>query len=266
MAPLPKWLTEVLPQIEPHYVATLTDDKKILVVSPEDEKFIFETVEEFYEIFNHKPIAIGQEILDHFNGKDSVLLTFKSKVSGFNTLFVSITDIERMRILENDYENFLKNAKSWREDPTSFLNSYYYVDTHPAFWTRSEADSWSWQTSGHCGKIYQMVWGPDEKNPEVTVGLETGSHVGPEGAKKEYGYPDKYVTYSEHYHDWRLDSYGRTFEEAYVELAKKVFMAFDNEGNDLPNSDDYFDKPEWVSTVEERIKEHRENKPNDEEK
>ena len=66
MAPLPKWLTEVLPQIEPHYVATLTDDKKILVVSPEDEKFIFETVEEFYEIFNHKPIAIGQEILDHF--------------------------------------------------------------------------------------------------------------------------------------------------------------------------------------------------------
>ena len=77
--------------------------------------------------------------------------------------------------------------------------------------------------------------------------LETGSHLN----KVE----DGGKLYQEHYHDYRLDVWANTFEQAFIKLAAKVYKFFDHQGVERPNVPHI--KPAWVLELDERIAEFK---------
>lgn len=84
-----------------------------------------------------------------------------------------------------------------------------------------------------------------EDDGRLVIYLETGSHLN----KVE----DGSKLYQEHYHDYRLDVWADTFEQAFIELAAMVYKFFDHQGIerlDVPHIE-----PAWVLELQESMKE-----------
>lgn len=67
---------------------------------------------------------------------------------------------------------------------------------------------------GHCQNVYHGAYN-DEDDGKLVIYLETGSHLN----KVE----DGGKLYQEHYHDYRLDVWADTFEQAFIKLAAMVY-------------------------------------------
>lgn len=254
---LPAWLLEVLPAPAPAAVLTM-GDKGLEARYPDGGVELLKDLGSAYESLHGQDFAIDDSVHLAYpeNSLGSLGLTVASR-PGFSTLFLGMTDNDRLLVLENAYEESLRAHIRYKATP-NFFNAYHYVDTHPAFWTRFpeavESRPYDWNTSGHCERVSQFVMKieSEEQNPEAypqgyVVALETGAHV--ETHDEHFARP----AYTVHYHDYRLDVYALTFEDAFVRLAAELDRFFYPDGSEKP--DVPHEKPAWVLDLEARIAE-----------
>ena len=99
------------------------------------------------------------------------------------------------------------------------------ISLHPAFWTLPKSNQpYFWNTGSGDSSLSLEIY--ENFEGEVTVSIEGGRSVPP--------------LYREHYHDIRLDSAGRSHEEAVLLFAEKLHIVFDENGNERPRRrDDY---------------------------
>lgn len=235
---LPQWLQEALPKPKAPQVASLTSEGKILLTQPTGESETYATLEEFYRASreHEHDLKIEAEVNEAF-GEGKHFLSFPNNDRTF-TLVMGHTDEDRIKHLQYAYDEFLEVAEKYQQDPTDFARAWRFVDLHPAFWVlEDEEHRFHWKTEGHtnrvCVGVYRLETG------ETLVELETGSHT-----------PD----YLQHYGDWRLELGAFTYEEAFIELARRVHLLQNLDGTDREVDEEIFEKPEWVKELEERIK------------
>lgn len=213
---LPEWLENELPDVKTHGSLSYVDGKYI-ATSPENDKAEFQTLEEAFDHMQNvfKSETTFNENLPEYEEAMGMFFTSKKVINNSVRALLSITDTERKATLEETFKSFLNLASKYENNPDEFMTAYYFVDSHPAFWTRNKNEkTWYWNTSGHCNRMHVSPFKDHDDN--MFWEIETGSHVEPK--------------YKEHYHSPKLDSYGSTIEEAYLELASLVFKFYNNDG------------------------------------
>lgn len=239
MSNLPTWLTSILPPLREPIVLSMAGDE-FKLTAPSGETSTFTTLVEVRDALGNEDVKIEPEVFvangDDADGLNMGLIFSISE--HFSGTILGMTDEERLDGLERAYAYSQDCAKTYEAEPNSFLNSYNFLDAHPAFWTTRHGD-FDWDTAGHGQRIDHMVMKDDAGN--VVIALETGAHVEP--------------AMDSHYHDYRLDVYAATFEEAYVKLAAAVHKFFAPDGED--RGDVEHDKPAWVEELEVRVAEAR---------
>lgn len=251
---LPEWLIEELPEVQPAAVISMAGEK-IRLTTPDGEVTDFDTLQEVHDATRQIQFTIEDEVYTAHGEEPQGFGLFFSVSKHFSSALMSLTDADRLRMLESAYEHSLRNHIRYQADP-SFYNSYHFVSTHPAFWYRhashAEQFPWDWETGGYCDKVSQYVMRVDkeEDNPEAfpqgyVIALEAGSHVATEDPHF------KRPSYTSHYHDYRLDVYELTFEAAFIELARLVDKFFYIDGTEKPDVDHV--KPSWIVELEERV-------------
>lgn len=156
---------------------------------------------------------------------------------------ISWTDENSLWLLQEAYASWLNFYREWQENKDDFLSAYYFIDQHPAFWTRLKHEkTFQWHTAD--GRPDTIIPCRDDTG-QVCISLETGGHVEP--------------AYTEHYHDYRLDVTEPTFEEAIVALAKRVDEIFDETGCERPEAPEY-PPPAYLVEALEALKRHEERK------
>lgn len=250
MANLPAWLHALLPTPAPALEVDFREGR-IAVVTPAGvvaATFPQGALAELAATLEGRDFSFTEAFMEAHeeHSLGGFALSYPTSKSFSRLLFPS-TDRDRLALLEDSYESSLRAAIRYQANPTDFYSAYHFVDTHPAFWInkRLESDPWLWETQGHCNRVYQYV--SRDEDGRVFVALETGAHLRPEGEEQHF------VPYSGHYHDYRLDAYGSTFEEAILELAALVAKFFYPDGSERPEVE--HEKPEWVLELEERVAE-----------
>jgi hypothetical protein len=134
---------------------------------------------------------------------------------------VLISKVDNQSLEHNRYFQFLKLTKEWLVDTSNWVLAYQFIETHPAFWHRVQPERaehlWSLE-QGHKG-MWVCVMTNDYGDPVVM--LEHGQSVAPK--------------HDHHYHDLRLDVWAPTFEDAYVQMARKVHKFFALDGEERPD-------------------------------
>lgn len=176
-----------------------------------------------------------------FTGEEKPLF-IDSPVDGenFSELFISHTDADTIYFAKSSYLGWLDVAVEYEKDPGNFALAYHFAKGHPAFWTRRDKNSNDWVMDR---ELYTEVY--TDENGKTTVGFEDGQAVPPERVM--------------HYHDIRLDSWGDTFEEAYIDLANRIYTYFEVDGTERPNVPDY-KHAEITKIRDERIKKAEQSK------
>lgn len=119
------------------------------------------------------------------------------------------------------YYSFLRTAKEFILNPDNVVNAWHFINTHPAFWYRyqeNRPNSWATEDGHHSVWVY-----PTYNKDGIVVMMEHGGTVAPH--------------YLNHYHDFRLDVWGTSFEDAYIQLAKKTHKFFNLDGSERENVD-----------------------------
>jgi hypothetical protein len=246
MTELPQWLTNLLPPPKDHVLLSKSADTWIVNDNDIYSSSIktFSTLAEAHSYLRNNNLDF--EIDENIEGEDSLFLSYPSERSRLYTLVLGSSDKNRLMRLQSDFKDSLDAATAYLADPLNFLSAYYFVDQHPAFWTYDPDHPWFWTTSGYCAKLYQCPYSADDGS--LVFELEAGSHV--ESTEDIEGAPRAF-TY--HYHDYRLDAVGNSFEEAIVDLASLVHKFFSAEGIERENVD--HEVPDWIETVRNRAKE-----------
>jgi hypothetical protein len=133
-------------------------------------------------------------------------------------LLLSNTDKDDEYFAKSDYYEFLKLSNQYVHNPTDFKTSFDWLNTHPAFWSRTASTKVVWDTENN-DKIFISVF--VNKEGKTVVALETGAAVEPERTTR--------------YHDMRLDTCTPTYEESIVELAALVHKFYNVDGVEREN-------------------------------
>jgi hypothetical protein len=181
----------------------------------------------------------GDFFSSSFKSDDLSMITTKSDKTNFNRILIGKGPEESNTLEYAQFFQFLRSAKRYLENQDDFVEAWHFITHHPAFWYRPAADRqpFLWSTDdGH-----HSVWQYPTRNDkgEIVVMLEHGSSVEPE--------------HTMHYHDCRLDVWAPTFEEAYIDLAKKTHKFFSLDGEDRP--DVPYQKTQLELDLEERLTE-----------
>lgn len=254
---LPEWLAAELPEVEPPSVVSMAGEK-IRVTTPDGEYEDYDSLQETYDASRQLKLIIEDEVYRAYDQEPNSFGLFFSTSKHFSSALLSLTDADRLRVLESAYEHSLRCHIRYQADPASFYNAYHFVDAHPAFWHRhaewAERFPWDWETAGHCARVSQYVMKveKEEDNPEAypqgyVIALETGCHV--ETVDPHFPRP----AYTSHYHDYKLDVYELTFELAFIELARLVDKFFYIDGTKKEDVDHV--KPAWIVELEYRMEE-----------
>lgn len=133
-------------------------------------------------------------------------------------ILISVSFEEKLKLLRHSYSEFLKFTEHYRSHSDDWVVAYEWLDIHPAFWSRSEANSSHWRTDG--GMVGR--WESVHRNEDGTAGVmfEHGGTVFPIG--------------THHYHDTDLDTYSTGLEQAFIDYARKVDKHFNLDGTRKP--------------------------------
>ena len=157
--------------------------------------------------------------------------------NGMQRIFFGPTDNTNLDAAK--YRQYLMTAKEWLTNQDDWLMAYSFIEDHPIFWHRSRPEEFpnQWNTSeGHNG-----MWVAPARNDkgEVVVMLEHGRSKEP--------------AHQYHYHDPRLDVWGSSFEDAYIQMAKKIHKYFTVDGDERENVD--YTPQQWEVELAQRISE-----------
>lgn len=242
MATFPSWLAESIPDPQEHFVISYKDGQYISKPPGNDESTYtyHDCLDDAYYASNGTNVHIDSSVPGNESGDE---IFFSGKKTEHNTvpMFFSLTEQDCIDALARTLQSFINiEVKDYREDPSDFMNAYDFIDRHPAFWTKmtphdAENKTLDWNTAGYASKI----WAVPSRLKDGRIGwmMEGGSHVGPE--------------YVSHYHDLRLDVYGDSIEDCYIQLAAKLDKFFDIDGSERENVD--YKKSELELVLEERL-------------
>lgn len=247
-ADLPDWLKEILPEHSVPGVlsAPLVDGVRVLRhTDPQGKTSDYGSVKDFADDLprsHRQDLLIEDEVYEHFSGGKR-FLRYPADRDGYVGAVMASHDGQRQRGLERAYTDSKESIARYRFDPESFFNSWQFIDRHPAFWTSFDFGKhpWHWETEGYCSKLRQFV---AIKDGELKIYLEAGGHV-------ELDLQDNGKPFSEHYMDWRLHADGANFEEAIIDLARRVSWAFSDQGDSLPEEDFPEEPPRWIRELRE---------------
>jgi len=133
-----------------------------------------------------------------------------------NHMVVAYTQQDTINALKEDYYEFLDLDREYNDDPDNWAIAYAWLNSHPAFYHRTEPDSAYWEFNEGLEGKWENVY---RTKGDIMVVIEHGPAVGDDRTELS--------------HDERLDSTGSTFEEAYIYLAKQVNKHYDIAGTDL---------------------------------
>jgi hypothetical protein len=235
---LPKWLTDLLP--EPALPAAIKfSDGKYFVHYPENGEYpetaiseAFDTISEAYKSINTRETdPIFDESLPELKDKHNRggMISVESEHPGFSKILISSTEDDHLRILQYHYNGWRESAPEYLANPNDFLMAYYFLDSHPCFWTRQLTNSgevrdpFGWKMSGHAMDLWSMPEFSETNPTGVTFMMEAGAHIAP--------------AYTSHFHDLRMDVYAESYEAAIIKTAALVHKFFDLEGNERENVD-----------------------------
>jgi hypothetical protein len=190
--------------------------------------------------------ALNSPDVESSLGADMVFL--KPDTEDARSAGLLIGPVNHREIAFYHYYGFLRTAKAYTEDPTDFLKSYYFLQGHPAFWTRSDPERfpYSWNTSSGTASISSFP--TVDRDGNVVISMEHGSAVPPLRASR--------------YHDPRLDVWAPTFEQAYIEMAARTHKYFTLDGE--KREDVHYEPQPWEVELSKRLgRYNEESKAND---
>jgi len=249
---IPDWLADLLPQPKQPTRVFLDNTGLVCAEHPDGSISTFgEDLLEANDVLksDDTDLVYADEVYQRFSRLDCEVADKEDRAIWIPVddgkayrMIYPMTDDDRYHRLKWAWEEFQELDSVWRTD-ASFYNSWNWLDTHPAFWTRSysywsdtpkwkESMLWDWETEGYCQKIYVLAM--HDEDGHVLVALELGAHV-PNSDKYLEALEETVVvtdTYLEHYHDYRLNSYAATYEEAIIMAAKNVDKFFNTDGSE----------------------------------
>lgn len=146
----------------------------------------------------------------------SDMIFMKPRREGDPSAELLIGPVNTRRIDFYGYYSFLRTAKAYLEEPSDFLRAYYFLNGHPAFWTRPNPEKFPFEWSTSTGNSLISMYPSSDQEGNVVISLEHGASYPPERKTR--------------YHDTRLDTFAPTYEEAIVALAEKTHRYFHLDG------------------------------------
>lgn len=240
MANLPEWLDALIPELtlpvnlkyaDGKYYAHYPEGKDYPTSAISNPFNTFPEVYESVKIESGYAVVFDESLPEMKDLLIDGLITIDSG-DGWGRLFISSTEANSLNILENFYSSWITFAENeYLQHTDDFLCSYYFVDRHPAFWTRDKAYAekakgkvgWHdhWTTTGHTKRINHSVVFSENSPTRVSFNVETGPHISPE--------------YVMHSCDLRLEVYGESYEEAIIKLAEKIHKFYNLDGSAREN-------------------------------
>jgi len=119
------------------------------------------------------------------------------------------------------YKAFLNAVRKYEKNPADLAAVYRYINLHPMFWTLEKpykGEHPSVSTEGGWDALWLGVISKTNKKGKLktTVMLEAGGTSSPGSAM--------------FYHDYNLDVYEKSFDKAYIKLAKLIHRDYDEHG------------------------------------
>lgn len=231
---LPKWLTDLLP--EPALPAAIKySDGKYFVHYPENGEYpesavseAFDTISQAYESINIRETdPIFDESLPELedpHNRGGMIWVDSDLGPGFTSALISSTEGDHLRILKYHYNGWRESVPEYFAKPDDFLMAYYFLDSHPCFWTRQLTssgevrDPFGWKMSGHAMEFWSMPQFSKTSPTGVTFMMESAAHLAP--------------SYIHHGRDLRMDVYGESYNDAIIKTAALIHKFFDLEGNE----------------------------------
>lgn len=208
----------------------------------EDNCFTFEggdkykTFNEAYDaVYELHPDALpgfdAEEIVEalpkHYSGSFGTLISNKER-----RMFFSYSSASRDSLwnMESEYKFFLKNCvKPYLKKPKNFYNAYQFVQSHPIFWKLygdiNRNGTLHWETNDGLQDAWHTVY--RNKKGKVFHMLEVGE---PMDEEVEFNGEKIILPNRISAHDLELDAGGYTYEEAIVDLAKRIHKLYDVNG------------------------------------
>lgn len=189
--------------------------KKVRTISYDAERKVFftetgktnEDIEELYESIRKKDrdVIFDDSVFQVEGIKRGVLGGADIKIRrGWRMLFEHHSP---RPLAFHNYFSFLRLSKKWLANQDDWVAAYNFIQFHPMFWhvPNFEKYPYNWNTENGHNDIWVCVAHNDD-GPVVM--LEGGRSVEPH--------------HNHHYHDHFLDVYGKNFEDAYIQFAKKI--------------------------------------------
>jgi hypothetical protein len=178
--------------------------------------------------------------IDSITGEVSTQLVSVPTKNGHHRLLLSGTDEDEYYLAKRHYLDFLELTRHYEKNPNNFVTAFHWLETHPAFWTRPDAESNYWSTD-NISRLWIGV--TTNRVGETVIMLEHGGAVEP--------------ARTDTYHDLRLDVYAPTYEIAIIELAAKVHQFFNVDGSEKENVE--YEKSELEKKLDKAFEEYDKN-------
>lgn len=218
---LPEWLQNELPPHEKRNVISYSDGLFRFSVSDQSFTNLIEAYDASRGNKGEYQTVLDESVNGH-GGKLTGGMFFCDSEEGKNSsrLLISHTTEDTEDLLKFDYGIWLtKQNPKYLKNQNDAVEAYNWLQHHPIFWHRyTEEKTFDWETASGLKDLSTWVY---RHKGKPNVSLEHGSHVPP--------------NYKEFYHDPRLDVSARTFEKAYIKLAKKVNKFFAPDGTERPD-------------------------------
>lgn len=242
-AVLPQWLEQILPEApEPAVIEHNADTGTYSAIHPEEGSLgVFDTIESAYDAMEDAGYQFS--FSDSVEEKHGRVVSVPTEDGKWNRMLLPRNEQSKLNRLKSAYLMWWGIAEAYLADPHDFIKAYEFLDGHPCFWTHMKSPNsddtdftFTWETDSHALRIWHR---PVRNNDGNTVFMmETGAHV-PE-------------SYTEHYHDLRLDVSADSYENAIIETAAKVHKFFHLDGSDREGVE--YEKSELEEILDERVK------------
>lgn len=214
---LPSWLNELLPEPKQPVAISYDADTKTAVNNYADGSTeVFDDIGQAYDVAESK--GVGTEFSSSVEREFGLFVSIPSDRESFSRMLIPGSEVSHLNSLKYSYLAWTTGNLSWYEQsPDDFMAAYYFLDGHPCFWIkRTGGDAYDWETQGYASRLWHHPSYDDSKN--VVHMMEAGAHVPGE--------------YNQHYHDFRLDVYADSYENAIIETAALVHKFFNPNGTE----------------------------------
>ncbi len=230
---LPTWMTFPVPTTP---VYTVKQTGKTFIIVETKEKFNDITTAYDHVQNNLKGDVVFEDLAkDDANPYTGIYFVPPAEGANSSRMLISHTDRDSLALIKYHYYEFLKLDARYHENVEDWVKAYSWLQGHPAFYHRREEFMNDWIMDNGLKGMWVDVE-RDRKGNSI-VSLEHGEWLN----EDRTGGPC---------HNFKLDSYGSTFEEAYIALAKNVDTHFDVDGNSR-NID--VELPDYLKVVYERL-------------